>query len=63
MHVVSKTNEINTKNKFFKKAGCRCNEKVITMHLFITKCILLYTYSSDQAKNVLNMTKLLNKKK
>ena len=31
MHIVNKTNEINTKNKSFKKARGRCDGKVIIM--------------------------------
>ena len=50
MHIACKANETNTKNKSFKEARCRCNGEVIVMYL-------VYRYSLDQAKNVLNVTK------
>lgn len=38
MHIVAKTNEINTKNKSFKKGRCCCNGKVNITYLSIFKC-------------------------
>ena len=40
MHIATKTNETNTKNKSFQKARCRCNGKVIIKHLSISMCFI-----------------------
>ena len=40
MRIVTKTNEINTKNKSFKKARYCCNGKVVIMYLSILKIYL-----------------------
>ena len=52
-------NEKNMKNKyFFKKTRCPCNGKLILLFIdFQEFYVLLYTYSLDQAKNVLRVTK------
>ena len=35
MHIATKMNGKNTKNKYFKKARCHCYGKVIVMSVFI----------------------------
>ena len=53
-------NEKNMKNKYFfkKKTRCPCNGKLILLFIdFQEFYVLLYTYSLDQAKNVLRVTK------
>ena len=58
MHIATKTNETNTNNNSFKEAKCRCNRKaIIEKSHFQVFYILLYIYSSDEAKSVLNVTK------
>ena len=56
MHIATKANETNTKNKTFKTARCHCNRKVIIMYLPISKFLIFSTYSLDQAENVLSVT-------
>ena len=41
MHITTKTNETNTKNKSFKKPRCLCNGKVIIMYVSISKCFII----------------------
>ena len=42
MHIATKTNEANTKNKYFKIAKCGCNGKVIITYLSLSKCFVYY---------------------
>ena len=52
------TNERNTKSKAFKKARCRCYKSNYNVFIYYQVFfILVYTYSLDQDKIVLNDNK------